>query len=131
MKICITAQQNNLNSPIEPRFGRCRYFVIFDDKTQQYEAVKNTAISAAGGAGIKATQLLIDNQVDTLITGRIGPKAMNALETTNIQVILNASGLIKNVLEQLRNGELIEEKRPLISDTQFGEGRQRRRHDRR
>lgn len=124
MKICVTAQQDNLNSLIDPRFGRCQYFIVFDDETQQYKAIRNTAAFAGGGAGIKATQLLILNHVDTLITGRLGPKATNALNATRIQVILKKSGSVKNILEQFRKGEMTEEKHPLISDTLLRLGQQ-------
>jgi len=28
MKICITSQGKNLESEIDPRFGRCKYFIF-------------------------------------------------------------------------------------------------------
>ena len=128
MKICITAQQNSLNSPVEPRFGRCQYFILFDDETQKSMVVRNSASLVSSGAGIRATQILTDHQVDTLITGRIGPKAANALNNTNIHVVLNATGTAEMVLEQYKNGELKEESRPLM--TASGGGRGRGRHGR-
>jgi predicted Fe-Mo cluster-binding NifX family protein len=33
MKICVTATAANLEAQIDPRFGRCSYFVIVDSET--------------------------------------------------------------------------------------------------
>lgn len=34
MLICITAQGDNLDSEIDPRFGRCNYFIFYDTETK-------------------------------------------------------------------------------------------------
>ncbi|NQE53522.1 hypothetical protein C5S29_08005, partial [ANME-1 cluster archaeon GoMg3.2] len=53
MKICITATAGDLNAQVDPRFGRCQYFVIVDSETMAFEAMANEAIAAPGGAGIQ------------------------------------------------------------------------------
>ena len=79
MKICVTATANSLDAQIDPRFGRCSYFVIVDSETMQFEAVPNMAAAASGGAGIQAAQTIAKEGVKLLITGNVGPKAFQAL----------------------------------------------------
>jgi predicted Fe-Mo cluster-binding NifX family protein len=41
MKICVTSQGDNLDAQVDPRFGRCKYFIIVNTDTLEFEAVKN------------------------------------------------------------------------------------------
>ncbi len=56
MKICVTSTGPSLDAPVDPRFGRCQYFVIVDSETMEYEAMQNPSIGASGSAGIQAAQ---------------------------------------------------------------------------
>ena len=38
MKLAVTSQGNNLQSSLDPRFGRARYFVIVDTETGAFSA---------------------------------------------------------------------------------------------
>ena len=106
MKICVSATGNNLEAPLDPRFGRCHYFIIVDTKTMQFEAIPNIATNATGGAGIQAAQTITNKNVKTVITGNIGPNAFEALSTAGIEIITGASGTIKEVIDQYKNGKL-------------------------
>ena len=35
MKVCVTATANNLDAPVDPRFGRCAYFLLIDPDTNE------------------------------------------------------------------------------------------------
>ena len=37
MKICITSRSNSLDAQIDPRFGRCQYFIIVDPESMKIE----------------------------------------------------------------------------------------------
>lgn len=106
MKICVTAQGANLDAPVDPRFGRCQYFVIVDPETLQYEAIKNPNIDAMGGAGIQSGQIMANKQVKAVVTGNVGPNAFQTLNAAGISVITGASGNVRQVIEQYKNGEL-------------------------
>ena len=54
MKIMVSASSTELSSPIDPRFGRCQYFIIADTDNSDFEAIENPNISSAGGAGADA-----------------------------------------------------------------------------
>jgi predicted Fe-Mo cluster-binding NifX family protein len=49
MKIGVTATGKDLESQMDPRFGRCAYFILVDPDTEEFEAVDNPGISAGGG----------------------------------------------------------------------------------
>lgn len=103
MKICITSSGNTLESQIDPRFGRCRYFIIWDYSTNTFEVIDNPNIDAGSGAGIQSAQLVVGHKVSQVITGEVGPKAEKVLQTANVQIITNTSGSIKDVIEKYRN----------------------------
>ncbi len=43
MKLCISSTGPELSDLVDPRFGRCRYYVFYDDVSGSHEAEKNTA----------------------------------------------------------------------------------------
>jgi len=106
VKICVTAQGDNLDAPVDPRFGRCQYFVIVDSETLQYEAIKNPNIDASGGAGIQSGQVMADRQVKAVVTGNVGPNAFQTLNAAGISVITGASGSVRQAIEKYKKGEL-------------------------
>jgi len=42
MKIAISSTGVDLTSLVDPRFGRCRYYMIVDPESYEFEAVENT-----------------------------------------------------------------------------------------
>ena len=53
MTVAITAASPSLDAYIDPRFGRCQYFII-DATTLDFEAYPNTSKETLSGAGISA-----------------------------------------------------------------------------
>ena len=105
-RICISSTGIDLNSDLDPRFGRCDYFLIINTKNMDFEIINNTSSKEFGGAGIKAAELISKKGTDIVITGNVGPNAFQTLKAANIKVITGASGNIKNVLDKFINGEL-------------------------
>jgi len=108
MKICVTATAGDLNAQVDPRFGRCQYFVFVDSDTMAFEAMANEAIAASGGAGIQAAQIVVNKGVDVLISGNIGPNAFQVLSTAGVKIATGAYGTVKEAVEMYKNGRLSE-----------------------
>ena len=121
MKICVSAVANSLDAPIDPRFGRCPYFVIVDSETMQFEAIPNMALGAMGGAGIQAAQTIAGKGVKVLITGNVGPNAFQALSATGIRIVTGAFGTVREVVEKYKRNELKETGAPTVGG-HFGMG---------
>jgi len=106
MKIAISSTGNDLLSQVDPRFGRCQGFLIFDSETSKFEYLSNEAINAAGGAGIKAAQLVVDNGAKVVITGNIGPNAFNVLAGAGIDTYGGVTGTVQSAIDNYKAGKL-------------------------
>ncbi len=108
MKIAISSTDKNIESNVSDIFGRCPYFVIAeieDGETKRTEIVENKSTDQMSGAGISAAQLIAERNVNAVITGNVGPRALDVLRQFNIAVYYG-DGLIKEVLKEFIDGKL-------------------------
>ena len=124
MKIAVSAMEKNLMAHVDPRFGRCQYFIFIDSKSMEFEAIQNESASAmggAGGAGIQAAQIMANQMVDVVLTGNIGPNAFKTLSTAGTIVITGVNGIVRDAIEMFKNGDLKETTVPNVVQ-HFGMG---------
>jgi predicted Fe-Mo cluster-binding NifX family protein len=108
MKIAVSATGKDLNCQIDPRFGRCQYFIFIDPETMEFEALENEGLMASGGAGVQAAQLIVQKGAKALITGNLGPNAASALLASGIKAYLVPGGTVREVTETFKAGKLQE-----------------------
>jgi len=107
MKIIVTSQGGSLESPVDPRFGRAAWFLIYDSETGQHQVIENTqSVDAPQGAGIKAAETVSRLGAEVVITGHCGPKAFHTLRAAGIRVVLAAEGTIASALDEFKAGRL-------------------------
>jgi len=106
MKIAITSMGAELEDKIDPRFGRCHYFILFDTDTNKFEAIENTGAQGMGGIGIQSGQIMADKEVKIVLTGSCGPNAFQTLQAAGIKVITGASGTVQQAVDKFKSGEL-------------------------
>jgi predicted Fe-Mo cluster-binding NifX family protein len=123
MKIAISANEPKLISKLDPRFGRCEYFVVIDSETREWEAFPNPAMEEMGGAGTQAAQFLADNNVEAVISGDFGPNAFTALEAGGIRMYKSSVDSIPALLKKLVAGRLDQVSSPTRSKGRRGAGR--------
>jgi predicted Fe-Mo cluster-binding NifX family protein len=108
MKIAIPASQPSEKDPIEARFGRAAYFMIYDEDEGSWESVENRAnLDASQGAGIQTSEMLVKHGVDVVIAGHCGPKAFKVLQAAGIRVFMDVTGSIEEALEAFLNNRLV------------------------
>ncbi|MBW1820909.1 MAG: NifB/NifX family molybdenum-iron cluster-binding protein [Deltaproteobacteria bacterium] len=107
MRIAVTSTGKDLDSNMDPRFGRAAYFIIVNPETMEYETVENSQnLNLPQGAGIQAGKTIIDNNADALITGNCGPKAFKVLQSAGVKIFTGAKGSVSEVISKCKNGEL-------------------------
>ena len=107
MKIAVTAMGTELDSQVDPRFGRAQYILIVDPDGTIDEVIDNSVNrDAMRGAGIQAGKRLADKKVDVLLTGHCGPNAFTALKAAGIKVGTNQAGTVREALGRLSRDEV-------------------------
>jgi predicted Fe-Mo cluster-binding NifX family protein len=107
MKIAITTQGPDANSPVDLRFGRARFFRIVDTETGQQTVVDNAeGVNAVQGAGTQAAQTLARLGVQAVLTGHVGPKALSALQAAKIQIYSVSGGTAEQAVQDFLAGRL-------------------------
>ena len=115
MKICVTAGASGLDAPMDPRFGRCPFFVLVDLDSMSESSIPNANVMASSGAGIQAAQEVAKQGALALITGNIGPNAMQTLSAAKIEVYQHqGGGSVRDVVEKFKKGELMKIATPSV-----------------
>jgi predicted Fe-Mo cluster-binding NifX family protein len=108
MKIAISSTNKNIDSNTSDVFGRCPYFIIAeieDGEIKKTETIENKNTDQTSGAGISTAQLITEKNVNAVITGNVGPRALDVLKQFNIDVY-SGNGVIKEVLHEFIDGKL-------------------------
>lgn len=121
MKIAVSAAGKTLDAMVDPRFGRCQYFIIVDPETLQFEASENGNAMAGGGAGIATAQSIAAKGVEAVLTGNCGPNAYQVLAAANIKVITGVAGKVEDVIRDYKAGKYQSNSEANVSD-HFGMG---------
>lgn len=106
MRVAISAMGPEYSSPVDPRFGRCRFLIFHDSETGEWEAVPNENMDASGGAGIRTAQMVLNREAAAVITGNVGPNAMEVLLAGNVLVYTGVKGTVESALQQIKDGNL-------------------------
>ena len=107
MRIAVTSTGVELDSEVDPRFGRAPYFLVVDSETFDFEVLDNKEnVNALKGAGIQAAGMMSDKGAEVLLTGFCGPNAFKALKAAKVGVANNAAGTVRDAVQAYLDGKL-------------------------
>jgi len=122
MKLAVSSQGKNIESPVDPRFGRCAYFLIVETDDLRFEAFDNENRALGGGAGIQSAQFVASKGAKVILTGFCGPNAVRTLSAAGIELYVVQRGTVKEAVEKYIKGELKPSEEANVAD-HFGLGR--------
>lgn len=99
----------NLDSGIDPRFGRASFLIFLNEKGEVEKAVSNPGVRARRGAGISVAQNIVGEGAEVLIISNIGPNAFGVLKGAGVKLF--SAGACSSVGEAFagwKKGELSE-----------------------
>jgi len=95
-----------MQAVVDPRFGRCSWFVLIETDDMSLEAFENANGDLGGGAGIQSAQLMARKGANAVLTGNCGPNAHSTLTAAGIDVFVGCSGSVAQAVERYMSGEL-------------------------
>lgn len=109
MKIVFTTSGNDLNAPLDSRFGRAPKFLVYDLDPGTYEVFDNQQnLNASQGAGIQSAETVARLGAHALVTGHCGPKAFRVLSAAGIKIFNTDVATVAEALDQYHSGKLTE-----------------------
>jgi len=106
MKLCVTSSGQSLEDTVDPRFGRCQYFILVETESMEFDAIQNPAMSSGGGAGTLAGQFVADKGAEVVLTGNVGPNAFNTLHAAGLKIVVGLSGnTVAQAIEGFKSGQ--------------------------
>ena len=93
MKAAVSATGTTPDSLVHGQFGRCDWFLIFENGKENIKAVENSYAEVETGAGIGCAQDLIQEGVTVIISAQVGPRAYEVLSQAGVEIYLAPSNL--------------------------------------
>ena len=84
---------------MDEKFGRARFFIVYDTETQSYTVVENPGCGVASGAGPTAVQLVRDQGAQVVLAKHIGPKARDVMLASGIEFYDLFAPTVKEAIE--------------------------------
>jgi predicted Fe-Mo cluster-binding NifX family protein len=88
MIIAIAASENHLKAIIDPHFGRCDWYCLYNTETKKSSFIENPVRYNHDQAGCDAAMFLIEKGTKMVIAGRFGSKVIDVFKTNNVQMII-------------------------------------------
>lgn len=108
MKICIpTKQDRGLDSLPYGHFGSAPYFIICDTESDEVRTINNRDQDHEHGACLPAVALG-DAQVDAVVVGGMGVRALSRLQAMGIKAYRSMGGTVGENLGALKQEQLAE-----------------------
>jgi len=121
LKVAVSSLGQTLDDQIDFRFGRCTQYLIVDTTDMSFNVLINSAQNEGHGAGIRASQAVINAGINAVITGQVGPNAYRTFAAANIS-IFTAAGSIRSALVNFVENRLIAQTGPSNSGHMAGLG---------
>lgn len=106
MKIAMPVNNKSTKDNMCNSFGRAPYFLVYDLESEKSVYIDNTAANSQGGAGIKAAQIIVDNNVNILITPRCGENAADVINSANIKIYKSIAGSADDNIKAFKEDQL-------------------------
>ncbi len=114
MKIFLTSTGDSLDSLVDPKFGRCDYFIIYDTDSQSFESKVNPYKHGESSVGISVAKEVIDSGATSAISVNFGPNAFRVLKEADIKTYKAKDDMtIKDAITAFLEGKLKEAGKPV------------------
>lgn len=118
MLIAIPSEGIEPISLVAEKFGRTPFIIFYDVERDSFESLRNPYANIFGGAGIQIAQLIIERNVEAVISFDIGISSLRILKSANIEVYSCKKIKVQEAVNEFKNGKL--QKVEFVFTAKFG-----------
>lgn len=105
MRLCIPSMgEKGLDEAVGEHFGRVPIYTVFDTESEEVEIFRNTS-EHAGGKGLPP-EIISQYNVDIMLCGGLGRRAIMLFEQFGIMVYIGARGTVRDAIALWKEGSL-------------------------
>jgi predicted Fe-Mo cluster-binding NifX family protein len=101
MRIAVACSGKEPDSSVSGMAGRSPYYLIFNEKGEVLETIKNPFAVGGGGAGWGVAKMLADKGVEVVLAGSFGGNMTAALEQRGIK-FMESAGSAKEAAKSVK-----------------------------
>jgi len=101
MKIAIASNGEDETSEVSEVTGRAHFFLLFEDN-KLVKTIKNPFRMGGGGAGFSVAEMLSEEKVQIIVSGKIGPNVKSVLDSKGMKHIELHGVSVKDALEKAK-----------------------------
>ncbi len=103
MIIAIASSENHLKANVDPHFGRCDWYCLYDTETHKSTFIENPARHHQEKAGCDAAELLVSKSINMAIAGRFGSRVVDMFRKNNVQMIIpDTQQTLAEIINQIK-----------------------------
>jgi len=103
MIVAIAANENHIKAIVDPHFGRCDWYCLYNTETRKSSFIENPVRHNQDKAGCEAADFLIDMGIRIAIAGRFGSKVVEVFRKNNVQMVIpETQKTVKEIINQIK-----------------------------
>lgn len=101
MKVAISSNGKDMDSMVSGSSGRAPYYLIFENG-KLIKSLKNPFRFGGGGAGFGVAEVLADENVELVISGKFGQNMIDTLQSKGIKFRELPNVAVKEALKNIK-----------------------------
>jgi predicted Fe-Mo cluster-binding NifX family protein len=103
MIIAIAANENHLKAIVDPHFGTCDWFCLYNTETSKSSFIENPTRHNQEMAGSDVAEFLIGKSVNMAVAGRFGSKVVDVFRKKNVQIAIpETPKTLTEIIDQIK-----------------------------
>lgn len=101
-RIIVPSDSARLDGTVYYRFASAPYFILYDFNTNRATVIANPYAAQVRGMGITVAQMLLQQRIDAVIAGGIGPQSFDTFYLAKIKVCGPVTGSVRTAITNYR-----------------------------
>jgi predicted Fe-Mo cluster-binding NifX family protein len=107
-RVIVPADSSSLDGQVYYRFASAPYFILYDYTESKMTAIQNPYAAQVRGTGIIVAQMLLQQKIDAVIVGGIGPQSFDTFYLAEVEIYGPVTGSVRTAIRNYQSERIAE-----------------------